>query len=237
MTPTRPQPVHLDPDPLYVGLPEYGVQVSARGPAIRHDWLFAAVLVVLAILAAALLAAPRTEVNVTSTASPQSGASLAPASPAESEASSWHGTSAGVSSDAPLGGIGAVPSSDVPGASEGTVSGLDAPLPDTATEVVGTASWFCGGGSACTRGVPPGSYAAAAGPALRVGDWRGRIVKVCAGSRCVRVALRDWCQCPRRVIDLYRLPFSKLASPSRGVIRVSVTWGGASAPLPPTSTK
>src|SRR6185436_13987978 len=71
-------------------------------------------------------------------------------------------------------------------------------LPDTATEVTGTASWYCGGGSACTRGYPEGTLAAAAGPALRVGDWRGRIVKVCGNGRCVKVILADFCACPRR---------------------------------------
>lgn len=111
------------------------------------------------------------------------------------------------------------------------------PLPDTSTDVSGTASWFCGGGSACTRGVPPGSYAAAAGPALRVGDWRGRIVKVCGNGNCVRVALRDWCACPRRVIDLYRSAFSALASPSLGLLRVTVSWGGNTITVPPTDTR
>jgi rare lipoprotein A (peptidoglycan hydrolase) len=111
-------------------------------------------------------------------------------------------------------------------------------LPDTATSVRGVASWYCGGGSACTRGYPPGTLAAAAGPALRVGDWRGRIVKVCAGKRCVRVSLVDWCACGRgRVIDLYRSAFAQLAHPSRGVLHVEVTWGGkAILPVPPTST-
>jgi rare lipoprotein A (peptidoglycan hydrolase) len=110
-------------------------------------------------------------------------------------------------------------------------------LPDTATSVRGVASWYCGGGSACTRGYPPGTLAAAAGPALRVGDWRGRIVKVCSGGRCVRVQLVDWCACPHRVVDLYRSAFSRLASPSRGVLHVEVSWGGkASGGLPPTST-
>jgi len=109
-------------------------------------------------------------------------------------------------------------------------------LPDTATEVVGTASWYCGGGSACTRGYPEGTLAAAAGPALRVGDWRGRIVKVCGNGRCVKVILADYCACPRRVIDLYRGAFSKLASPSRGVLRVSISWGGTTLGLPPTDT-
>jgi len=110
-------------------------------------------------------------------------------------------------------------------------------LPDTATEVSGTASWYCGGGSACTRGYPEGTLAAAAGPALRVGDWRGRIVKVCGNGRCVKVILADWCACPRRVIDLYRGAFSKLASPSRGVLRVSISWGGTTLGLPPTDTQ
>ena len=110
------------------------------------------------------------------------------------------------------------------------------PLPDTATAVRGTASWYCGGGSACTRGYPPGTLAAAAGPALRVGDWRGRIVTVRANGRAVKVALVDWCACPRRVIDLYRAAFARLADPSRGLVRVSVTWGGGSG-LPPTDTR
>lgn len=115
------------------------------------------------------------------------------------------------------------------------------PLPDTSAAVRGKASWYCGGGSACTRGYPPGTLAGAAGPALRVGDWRGRIVKVCnaGGDRktlCVRVQLVDWCACPRRVIDLYRSAFSRLASPSRGVLHVEVTWGGSTITVPPTDT-
>ena len=111
-------------------------------------------------------------------------------------------------------------------------------LPDTSTSVSGTASWFCGGGSACTRGYPPGTFAAAAGPALRVGDWRGRIVKVCSGGRCVKVQLVDWCFCGSgRVIDLYRSAFSRLANPSRGLLRVSITWGGSTVVLPPTDTR
>ena len=110
-------------------------------------------------------------------------------------------------------------------------------LPDTATEVSGTASWYCGGGSACTRGYPEGTLAAAAGPALRVGDWRGRIVKVCGNGRCVRVSLVDVCGCPRRVIDLYRAAFSQLASPTRGVLHVSISWGGNAVLVPPTDTE
>lgn len=68
-----------------------------------------------------------------------------------------------------------------------------------------------------------GMYAAA-GPALRVGDWRGRTVTVCA-STCFAVVLSDWCGCPGgRVIDLSSTAFKRLASLGRGVIQVTVTW-------------
>lgn len=83
----------------------------------------------------------------------------------------------------------------------------------------GTATWYC-----CTRGYPSGLYAAA-GPGIRVGNWRGRYVRVCAGSRCVRVRLIDWCACGHgRVIDLYPEAFRRLAPLSRGVVRVQVSW-------------
>jgi hypothetical protein len=93
--------------------------------------------------------------------------------------------------------------------------------------VHGTASWYQ------DPKHPDGLYAAA-GPALRVGDWRGRTVQVCAGS-CVTVRLTDWCACPKRVIDLSSDAFSRLAPLSRGLVRVTVSWGG-SQPLPPTDT-
>jgi hypothetical protein len=47
-------------------------------------------------------------------------------------------------------------------------SGIGSPLQG----VQGLATWFC-----CTAGHPSGLYAAA-GPALRVGHWRGRVVTV-----------------------------------------------------------
>ncbi len=89
----------------------------------------------------------------------------------------------------------------------------------------GQASWYCKPGvSACHYQYSGGLYAAA-GPALRVGNWRGRTVNVCSGSRCVRVKLIDWCQCyGTRVIDLYSDAFSRLASLSEGTISVRVTW-------------
>ena len=80
----------------------------------------------------------------------------------------------------------------------------------------GSATWFA---------APSGT--AAAGPALRAmlgKGWRGQTVQVCAGGRCVRARLTDWCACGHgRVIDLDRRLFAALAPPSRGVIRVTVT--------------
>lgn len=89
----------------------------------------------------------------------------------------------------------------------------------------GAATWYClAGVSACHRDYGGGMYAAA-GPELRVGDWRGRNVTVCAGDDCVRVTLIDWCACPGdRVIDLYGDAFRRLAPLGTGILRVSVRW-------------
>jgi hypothetical protein len=89
----------------------------------------------------------------------------------------------------------------------------------------GTASWYCKAGvSACHYKYSSGLYAAA-GPALRVGDWRGRNVRVCASGNCVRVTLIDWCQCyGSRVIDLYSDAFQRLAPLSSGTVKVTVSW-------------
>lgn len=89
----------------------------------------------------------------------------------------------------------------------------------------GAATWYCVPGvSACHRDYGGGLYAAA-GAELRVGDWRGRKVSVCAGDDCVRVTLVDWCACPGdRVIDLYGDAFRRLAPLGTGILRVSVRW-------------
>ena len=89
----------------------------------------------------------------------------------------------------------------------------------------GTASWYCQAGvSACASGYPGGLYAAA-GPALRVGSWRGRTVTVCGSGNCVNVKLIDWCACGSgRVIDLYSDAFSRLAPLSSGTVSVRVAW-------------
>lgn len=89
--------------------------------------------------------------------------------------------------------------------------------------IVGVASWY--------DGTP---REAAAGPALRAmlgPNWRGRLVYVsrrtCTEAGCqtrtARVRVTDWCACyGTRVIDLDRATFALFASPSRGLIRVSV---------------
>jgi Lytic transglycolase len=92
--------------------------------------------------------------------------------------------------------------------------------------VKGQASWYClTGVSACHHSYPGGLYAAA-GPALRVGSWRERTVRVCGNGHCVFVRLIDWCGCPStgRIIDLYSDAFKRLAPLSSGVLRVTVSW-------------
>jgi hypothetical protein len=93
------------------------------------------------------------------------------------------------------------------------------------------------GGLATWYDAAPGQ--AAAGPTLRslLGDWRGQRVTVSANGRSVVVVLSDWCACGDRngkdtLIDLDDEAFAKLAPLSRGVIEVSVEFGGI--PLPPT---
>lgn len=102
---------------------------------------------------------------------------------------------------------------------------ISLPRTGSARRVSGSASWYCKTGvSSCHYAHSSGLYAAA-GPALRVGDWRGRRVQVCAGSRCVTVTLIDWCQCyGTRVIDLYSDAFRLLKPLSSGVARVTVRW-------------
>jgi hypothetical protein len=91
--------------------------------------------------------------------------------------------------------------------------------------ISGTATWYATG---------PGAGHAAAGPALRTGDWRGRHVTVCGGRGCVPVVLDDFCQCyGTRVIDLATSDFARLAPLSQGIVTVTITT--AAVPVaPPT---
>ena len=98
--------------------------------------------------------------------------------------------------------------------------------PSTGHSVSGTPTYYCRAGiSRCTRGYPdrPGiaDYYAAAGPSLRVGNWRGRIVNVHANGRILRVRLIDWCACGgSHFLDLYWDAFKALGRPSHA----RVTW-------------
>ena len=81
----------------------------------------------------------------------------------------------------------------------------------------GRASWYDDG---------PGLYAAV--NSYRWGDPRYS-VRVCAGSRCVTVTVRDFCQCyvgtsRERVIDLSPDAFRRLAPLSAGLVKVTVSW-------------
>lgn len=99
------------------------------------------------------------------------------------------------------------------------------PRPKPTHGVSGMASWYCKAGvSVCHHAYPGGLYAAA-GPALRVGSWRGRTVNVCGSGNCVNVKLIDWCACGSgRVIDLYSDAFNRLAPLSSGTLSVRVSW-------------
>jgi len=105
------------------------------------------------------------------------------------------------------------------------VRSTDAARPPKATtrRVSGTPTYYCWAGhSRCTRGHPDVAGAqlyAAAGPSLRVGKWRGRVVTVSANGRSVRVTLVDWCACGgSHFIDLYHDAWVRLGSPSRATV-------------------
>jgi Lytic transglycolase len=99
------------------------------------------------------------------------------------------------------------------------------PTPKPSHSRGGTASWYCKAGvSECHYQYSGGLYAAA-GPGLRVGDWRGRKVKVCASGGCVHVTLIDWCACGSgRLIDLYSDAYRRIAPLSSGTASVTVYW-------------
>ena len=98
------------------------------------------------------------------------------------------------------------------------------PPPNPKHSVGGRAAWYCNNGSGCPAGYSGGMYAAA-GPALRVGNWRGRTVTVCGSGNCINVKLVDWCACGgARVIDLFGGAFQQLAPLSTGTVAVRVSW-------------
>ena len=101
-----------------------------------------------------------------------------------------------------------------------------APVKRTGRSARGVPTYYCRAGvSRCTRGHPDvagNQMYAAAGPSLRIGDWRGRVVTVTAPSgKSVQVKLIDFCACGgSHFIDLYYDAFKLLGSPSRA----TVTW-------------
>jgi hypothetical protein len=98
------------------------------------------------------------------------------------------------------------------------------PPPNPTHNVSGRAAWYCQNGSGCPAGYSGGLYAAA-GAALRVGNWRGRTVTVCGAGNCVNVTLVDWCACGGdRVIDLFGDAYRRVAPLSSGTVAVRVTW-------------
>ncbi len=97
------------------------------------------------------------------------------------------------------------------------VAGSATPGASVRETITGTASWHATGRD--------GMFAAA-GPALRVGDWRGSVVTVCAG-RCVTVTLNDFCRCVvdgrERLLDLSDESFKAICGDlSRGLCEVTV---------------
>lgn len=89
----------------------------------------------------------------------------------------------------------------------------------------GSATWYCKPGVSVCPASLSGGYNAAAGPALRVGNWRGRVVHVCGSGTCINVRLVDWCACGGgHIIDLFGDAFQRLAPLNTGAVRVTVSW-------------
>jgi len=109
------------------------------------------------------------------------------------------------------------PGSPIPPSPAPTHSPPPTSRPGPSYSVEGTATWY--------RYV---QGKAAAGPELRRAlgrSWRGQVVTVTRGGRSVVVRLNDWCACPGgRIVDLDRRDFARLADPSRGVLKVVVSW-------------
>ena len=116
----------------------------------------------------------------------------------------------------------AVPDTAGVGSAPETVDTLSGTELAVASDDAGWASWFNSYG--------PGLYAAV--PSYRWGDPRYN-VEVCRQDnpgRCVTVVVRDFCACgPRHgdptVIDLSRDAFARLADPSLGIVKVTVSMG------------
>lgn len=93
-----------------------------------------------------------------------------------------------------------------------------------AHSAVGVPTYYCWAGhSRCTSGYPDVAgkqMYAAAGPSLRVGNWRGRVVAVTGSNGVtIRVKLIDFCACGGdHFIDLYHDAFVALGAPRRATV-------------------
>ena len=115
--------------------------------------------------------------------------------------------------------------------------------PASRTSIKGLATWYCKAGrSVCHHKYPdkrgPDLYAAA-GSEIRIGDWRGRTVRVCRSDGlpvlnpktrqfvdCLPIKLVDWCACKgNRIIDLYWDAFDAMNRRGEtGGVKVTVAW-------------
>lgn len=100
------------------------------------------------------------------------------------------------------------------------------PVSHTGRSASGVPTYYCWSGrSICTHGYPDragvADFYAAAGPSLRVGSWRGRVVSVTANGRTIRVRLIDFCACGSggHFLDLYHDAFVALGSPRHATVR------------------
>jgi len=117
-----------------------------------------------------------------------------------------------------------------------TVTVSAAPSGEIGTALLaGTATWYCGSSSTCTRGYGPSDLIAAVDPTL--GIPKGTILTVRHEARSVTVRVVDICACSgRRIIDLSYGAFKRLADPSLGIIEISIEFGAIPTP-PQTDTQ
>jgi hypothetical protein len=106
-------------------------------------------------------------------------------------------------------------------------------VPGAPTRWQGTATWYCGHGSACTAGYGPNDLVAAIDRSL--GIAKGELVIVRFGGHSVTVRIVDVCACGgARLIDLTTGAFQRLAKLEYGVLPVTLEVVGPLPTLPAT---
>lgn len=187
---------------------------------------FAAAIVFLAILAAAMLATPRVAPD-----SVLSGPTVSPGLPgAPRSPHAVEGNGVPLASSVARGWA----TYCAPTPTRCQSWGGDAHL--GAVRWAGTATWYCSSTSACTRGYGPSDLVAAIDSDL--GIPKGATVVVRAFGKSVTVVVRDVCACPgERLIDLTSGAFRRLAPLEYGVIPVTIEVVGSGSTLPPTDVE